>query len=215
VRESRQRTSTWAPDALQPGAQVDGREPSEAERDARLVAGVQAGDRAALAGLYDRHAPAMLGVALRILRDRGDAEDLVHDVFLEAWRKSASFSAQRGTVRAWLLVRVRSRAIDRLRSLEVSRRHARGGRQPGDGAAPAQPTEDPADGPDRRRARAALAALPDVQRSVLELAFFEGLSCSEIATRCNAPLGTVKSRLLAGVRELRRTLEVAEGPDGA
>lgn len=215
MRETRERRSAWAPSALQPGVQADPSHASEAELDAQLIAAIRAGERAGLASLYDRHAPAMLGLALRILRDRGDAEDLVHDVFLEAWRKSASFSGERGTVRAWLMVRVRSRAIDRLRSLEVARRHARSHAGAGQGPVAAPAAEDPADGPDRRRARAALAGLPDVQRAVLELAFFEGLSCSEIARRCEAPLGTVKSRLLAGMRELRRCFDAAEGPDGA
>jgi RNA polymerase sigma-70 factor (ECF subfamily) len=183
------------------------------EEDRRLIAAVQAGDRQALAGLYDLHAPAMLGLALRILRDRGDAEDLVHDVFIEAWHKATSFSRERGRVRTWLLVRVRSRAIDRLRSLDVARRHARAGDGATESAAPH--VESPADGPDQRRARAALAALPETQRTVLELAYFEGLSCSEIATRCDAPLGTVKSRLLAGMRGLRRQFDTAEVRDAA
>ena len=188
---------------------------AEEDQDQRLVARVCRGDRAALAALYDRHAAVMLGLALRILRDRGDAEDLVHDVFIEAWRKASSFSQQRGRVRSWLLLRTRSRAIDRLRSLEVARRHAQTqgpaevpGLQDGPGG-------DPSAAPDQRRARDALASLPDKQRSVVELAFFEGLSCSEIATRCDTPLGTVKSRLVAGMRELRRLFEAAESPDGA
>lgn len=171
---------------------------------------VESGDRLALADLYDRHAPAMLGVAARILRDRRDAEDLVHDVFVEAWRKAASFSAERGSVRTWLLVRTRSRAIDRLRNLEVARRHAKReeltASDGGSGGAP-----DPSASPDQQRARAALAGLPESQRVVLELAYFEGLTCSEIATRCSAPIGTVKSRLSAGIRELRRLFDAREG----
>ena len=167
---------------------------------------VESGDRYALADLYDRHAPAMLGVAARILRDRRDAEDLVHDVFVEAWRKAASFSAERGSVRTWLLVRTRSRAIDRLRNLEVAHRHARTERAVASDA-PQAAEQDPSMTPDQRRARVALAGLPDAQRQVLELAYFEGLSCSEIARRCGAPLGTVKSRLSAGMRELRRLFD--------
>jgi RNA polymerase sigma-70 factor (ECF subfamily) len=175
---------------------------------------MRAGDATGLAGLYDRHAPAMLGVALRILRDRGDAEDLVHDVFIEAWQKAASFSLERGGVRTWLLVRVRSRAIDRLRSLEVARRHAQRTGAPA-GAPPAAIAEDPAGSPDRLRARSALAALPEAQRVVIELAYYEGLSCSEIASRCDTPIGTVKSRLLAGMRELRRRFDAPEVRHGA
>jgi RNA polymerase sigma-70 factor (ECF subfamily) len=176
-------------------------------RDLELINAMEMGDRRAVGHLYDRHAPAMLGVASRILRDRRDAEDLVHDVFVEAWRKASSFSETRGSVRSWLLVRTRSRAIDRLRTLEVARRHARSEQaQAGDGAS-RSPADDPSATPDQRRARAALDALPPAQREVLELAYFEGLSCSEIASRCDAPLGTVKSRLAAGMRELRRLFD--------
>lgn len=215
MRESRSKTSARGSEGAPAGARADAGEHREAETDRRLLERIRAGERAALARLYDRHAPAMLGVALRILRDRGDAEDLVHDVFIEAWRKAAGFSRERGQVRTWLLVRVRSRAIDRLRSLDVARRHARREERAGAAGAPPAVVEDPADEPDRRRARAALAALPETQRRVIELSFFEGLSCSEIATRCDAPLGTVKSRLLAGMRELRRRFASAEAPDGA
>lgn len=212
MHESRQRTSVpgSSPPLPAPGAGVRG----ETDDDRGLIAEVQAGDREALGRLYDRHAPSMLGLALRLLRDRGDAEDLVHDVFIEAWKKSARFASERGSVRAWLLVRVRSRAIDRLRSLEVARRHARKERE-ADATSPAPASESPADGPDRRRARDALAALPDLQRTVLELAYFEGLSCAEIATRCDTPLGTVKSRMLAGMRSLRERFENGEVRDGA
>lgn len=178
-------------------------------QDLQLLAGVESGDRGALAALYDRHAPAMLGVAARILRDRRDAEDLVHDVFVEAWRKAATFSQDRGSVRSWLLVRTRSRAIDRLRNLEVARRHARSEQAIANESQIPASEPDPSATPDQRRARAALAGLPEAQREVLELAYFEGLSCAEIATRCGAPLGTVKSRLSAGMRELRRLFDAS------
>ena len=208
MHESRQ---TPPPGPSSPGGAADS---ADEEADPRLIAAVRGGDPEGLAGLYDRHAPAMLGVALRILRDRGDAEDLVHDVFIEAWHKAASFSSERGGVRTWLLVRVRSRGIDRLRSLEVARRHAQ--RAMPAPVAPSGPSaEDPAGGPDRQRARSALAALPEAQRVVLELAYYEGLTCSEIASRCDTPLGTVKSRLLAGMRELRRRFDAPEVRHGA
>jgi RNA polymerase sigma-70 factor (ECF subfamily) len=189
----------------------EGVESPGAERT--LIAAIRAGDTQALAKLYDLHAPAMLGLAHRVLRDRGDAEDLVHDVFLEAWKKVDAFAEERGRMRTWLLVRVRSRAIDRLRSLEVARRHVRR-EEPPPNSPPQRAAEDPAASPDRARARGALAALPDAQRLVLELAYFEGLTCSEIAARCDTPLGTVKSRLLAGMRELRRHFDASGIADG-
>ncbi len=173
--------------------------------DARRLARVAGGDEAALAALYDRHAGAMLRVADRILRNRQDAEDLVHDAFVEAWQKAGAYEARRGSVRSWLLVRVRSRGIDRLRALEAARRAAV--LPPG---AACERSEPGWDGPDRARARAALASLPEEQRRLVELGYFEGLTCAEMAARCGVPIGTVKSRLSAAVAKLRRSLAGAE-----
>ncbi len=179
--------------------QVEG---SEGSRDEGLIAAAAVGDEAALAGLYDRHAAAMLGVALRILKTRQDAEDLVHDVFVEAWQRAADFDAGRGSVRSWLLVRVRSRAVDRLRSLEAARRRGlmviaeHGGQEPA--------TAPVWDGLDRARAKRALDALPEPQRALVELAYFEGMTCSEMAAHCGIPIGTVKSRLAAAMGKLRQ-----------
>jgi RNA polymerase sigma-70 factor (ECF subfamily) len=136
---------------------------SEAEdaarrEDRRLVAAIARGDEGALAALYDRHAPAMLGVAIRVLRDRPDAEDLVHDVFVEAWQRSTSYDAARGSVRSWLLLRVRSRGIDRLRALDAARRHAMASaREPSTAGPSVAPVWE---APDRVRAKAALGSLP-------------------------------------------------------
>lgn len=199
------------PGARRAGTDGDRSGRLDSKSDLELMESVRRGDRTALAELYDRHAAAMLGLAYRILRNRSDAEDLVHDVFIEAWRKAASWSAERGGVRAWLLVRVRSRAIDRTRSLAVMRRHAEAQQAaPEPHAARASPA-DPSLSPDQTSARAALAALSAEQRAVLELAYFEGLSCAEIAARCGTPLGTVKSRLGAGLKLLRERFAVVEG----
>jgi RNA polymerase sigma-70 factor (ECF subfamily) len=181
----------------------------DAERgeDEALMQAVAAGDAQALAALYDRHAAVMLGVALRLLKSRQDAEDLVHDVFVQAWQRAADYDADRGSVRSWLLVRVRSRGIDRVRSLDAARRH---GLVPADAEAPPPPPEAsaaaPWDAPDRERARLALADLPEAQRRLIELAYFEGLTCSEMAARCEIPIGTVKSRVAAGLARLRQSL---------
>jgi RNA polymerase sigma-70 factor (ECF subfamily) len=180
--------------------------PSGDGSDAHLLVASARGDETALGRLYDRHAPAMLGVASRILRGRQDAEDLVHDVFVEAWQKAGDYDARRGSVRSWLLVRVRSRGIDRLRSLEAARRAAM--IPPG---AEEDRSEPRWDGPDRERARVALAALPDEERRLVELGYYEGLSCAEMAQRVGIPIGTVKSRLAAAVAKLRRSLAAAEG----
>lgn len=162
------------------------------------------GKQEGLAQLYDLYAPVMFRVAMRLLRNPRDAEDLLHDVFLEAWQKAGQYDAQRGSVRTWLLLRVRSRAIDRIRAATVARKYA--------------VTMTPAienllvidDGnvarTDGSTARRALAALSDKQRTVVELGYFQGLTCREIAEQCQIPIGTVKSRLAAGVAALRRQL---------
>lgn len=169
--------------------------------DVALVAALAGGDRGALAELYDRYAGALMGVALRRLGDRAEAEEVLHDVFVEAWRSAATYDPARGTVRAWLVTRMHSRALDRLRSPSLARRD-------GLDAAPEAraPDEDPAGELDRRRVSAALAALPPEQREVVELAYFAGLSSSEIAARTALPVGTVKSRTAAAFDKLRRAL---------
>lgn len=177
----------------------------DADGDAALVAAIAAGDRRALADLYDLYAGVLLALALRIVRDRREAEDLLHDVFLEVWRTAKDYDPTRGRVRTWLTIRMRSRALDQQKSARVSR-------NAGDDAVlerVADDTSDPAGSPDRARVRAALVALPLEQRQVLELAYFEGLSCTEIATRIEAPVGTVKSRVAAGLGKLRHTLGAA------
>jgi len=172
--------------------------PDDAD-DEVLVAAMAAGDRAALATLYERHGSRLLGLALRIVRERREAEDLLHDVFLEAWRTAKDFDPNRGRVRTWLAIRMRSRALDLQKSARVSR-------NTGDGGLEQQVDDTEAASPDHARVRGALAELGPDQRRVLELAYFEGLSCSEIAERIAIPIGTVKSRLAAGLDRLRTGL---------
>ncbi|PRQ01310.1 ECF RNA polymerase sigma factor SigK [Enhygromyxa salina] len=174
--------------------------------DHELLAEAASGGVDAYAALYDRYAPLMLGVARQMLRDPAAAEDLVHDVFIEAWRHADSYASQRGTVRTWLLVRLRSRAMDRLRAEQLRRRK----REPGMGMGQAQ-ADDPQRVPDQRLVIAALERLDPRQRESIELAYFEGLSAREIAERTHAPIGTVKSRIAAGLLHLRRMLGVAGG----
>ncbi|HEY2404781.1 MAG TPA: sigma-70 family RNA polymerase sigma factor [Polyangiaceae bacterium] len=164
------------------------------------------GDTAAIAALYDRHARQMLGLAERIAGGRPQAEDLVHDVFVEAWRCAADYDQTRGSVKAWLLLRTRSRAIDYRKSANVARTVV--------GADTLLATlADPVaevDVTDRSRLRARLAALSEEQREVLVLGYFEGLSSSEIAERIAVPIGTVKSRVAAALASLRRSLRECE-----
>lgn len=171
----------------------------DAELDAELVASVARGDRDALAALYDRHSGLLLGLAMRIVRDRREAEDLLHDVFLEAWRSAKDFDPKRGRVRTWLAIRMRSRALDLQKSARVSR-------NAGDAGLDLLVDDAQKASPDHARVRAALAELGPEQRRVLELAYFEGLSCTEIAARVSIPVGTVKSRIAAGLDRLRNGL---------
>ncbi len=135
------------------------------------------------------------------MRTRRDAEDLLHDVFLEVWQKAKDFDADRGTVRTWLLLRVRSRAIDRIRMLTTARNHAMIKSDP-------EPTGDePSQAAERNLTRQALTGLSEIQRTVVELSYFEGLSCREIAERCRIPVGTVKSRLAAALTKLRQEFQ--------
>jgi RNA polymerase sigma-70 factor (ECF subfamily) len=166
------------------------------QADAALVVAMASGDRQALAALYDRHSPVLLGLAMRIVRSRQEAEDLLHDVFLEAWRSAKDFDPKRGRVRTWLAIRMRSRALDLQKSARVSR-------NAGDGGLDLLVDDTTTASPDHARVRAALAELGPDQRRVVELAYFEGLSCTEIAARVEIPVGTVKSRLAAGLERLR------------
>lgn len=174
------------------------------DADRAAIEAIAQGDRSGLAHLYDRHAGVMLRVACRVLKRRRDAEDLLHDVFLEAWHKASSYDARRGSVRGWLLLRVRSRAIDRLRTLQVMRAHAHRAAAPDAGVAAAPDTAGTHY--DGELARTALGQLSGKQQRVVELGYFKGLTCREIAAECGIPLGTVKSRLSAGLSNLRRQL---------
>jgi RNA polymerase sigma-70 factor (ECF subfamily) len=176
------------------------------DTDGDLVRKVANGDRSALGRLYDRFAPTLLAVGLRIVGEPREAEDLVHDVFLEAWRAAGDYDAARGSVRAWLLMRMRSRALDRRKAPRTSRQVSL---EPE--ALPEAPStgEDPSLAPDRARVRQALSALPPEQRAVLELGYYEGLSSTEIAARVAVPVGTVKSRVAAGLAKLRAGLDIS------
>ncbi len=174
--------------------------------DAELIRAAAAGDRTSFGRIYDRYAGTLLAVALRIVRERREAEDVVHDVFLEAWRAAKDYDVQRGTLRTWLTMRARSRALDRRKSagfsrsepLDESRMTARAS------------SEDPSLSSDRQTVRRALAELPAEQRAALELGFFEGLSASEIAERIRVPIGTVKSRVAAALAKLRQHIGPVE-----
>jgi RNA polymerase sigma-70 factor (ECF subfamily) len=176
--------------------------------DVHLITAISGGDRAALGELYDRYAGLLLAVGLRVLARRREAEDVMHDVFLEVWKSAADYDSSRGSVRTWLLLRMRSRSIDRRRTPAFSRavpldetrvRAIESDRSAAGDAAPLG---------DRERVIGAVAALAAPQREVVELAYFEGLSCTDIATRIGVPVGTVKSRIRVALERLRGGLGV-------
>lgn len=176
--------------------------------DDALVERMSRGDRAALGLLYERHAARLRTVALFILRDAGDADDVLHDVFLEAWRRSADYSRERGTVSAWLGLRTRSRAIDRIRARKL--------RAESDGD-PVPPPSDPAADPlrtvDHARLHGLLVTMSAAEQEVLVLGYFEGLTSSEIGERVGVPVGTVKSRTRSALEKLRRAFQTqGSGP---
>ena len=161
-----------------------------------------AGDESALAALYDRWSPKVYGIALWILRDADEAEDVVDETFWQAWRSAAGFDARRAAVPAWLAMIARCRALDRLRR---RRRHE-------DLGAVAPPAESSGAGVEEaeraERVAAALQMLPPEQRRAIELAFFDGYSHAEIADRLTLPLGTVKTRIRLAMQKLREQLAV-------
>jgi RNA polymerase sigma-70 factor (ECF subfamily) len=175
------------------------------------MAGIAARDAAALEALYLRHASALFGLCLRILGDRGEAEEVLEDVFFELWERSDRFDPERSNPLAYLTMLTRSRAIDRLRRetrrisvLDVAKEPAESREHAADGETPLEAAQ----GGERRRLVAALLdALDGDERQVLELSFFAGLSHSEIAARLEQPVGTVKSRIRRALVRLRDGLE--------
>jgi len=163
-----------------------------------------AGDQDALATLNQRYGRALSAVAARILHDEADAEEVAADVLWQLWRAAARFDRGRGSVGAWIMMTVRSRAIDRLRARKA--REPRGNDSAGQISA-ADPSYEIHSADQRRKVEGALATLNDGERELLRLAYFSDLSQSEIAERTSIPLGTVKSRMRSGLIRLRDALQ--------
>ncbi|MDB4943434.1 MAG: polymerase sigma-70 factor [Labilithrix sp.] len=178
--------------------------------DGELLASIAGGDVGAVGVLYDRHASTLFPIALRILRDRSEAEDLVHDAFVAVNDRASQYTAERGSVIAWLVTLVRNLSIDRTRRRERRGALAREILPHEPPASTRDPEQLTSESSEREKIRRALAALPDAQRQTLEIAFFEGLSYPEIAAREGVPLGTIKSRAARALGALREAL-VKEG----
>lgn len=189
---------------------VRGSRAYRAQQDSHLVALVAEGDATALEALYDRYGEAAWSLALRILTDQSLAENVVREVFLSLWREARRFDPARGTVATYLLSTTHHRAVDVVRREENLRR--RHGPEEALALAPDQPSglEDEVEVAGRRgRIRAALAELPEPQREALMLAYVGGYTQREIASLVGVPLGTVKTRMAAGMRRLKDELREA------
>jgi RNA polymerase sigma-70 factor (ECF subfamily) len=178
---------------------VSGIQAPDHKGDAALIARMRAGDQSAMADLYDRYSGVVYGVALRVLANTSAAEDVVQEIFLQLWRNPQAFDAERGRLAPWLAVIARNRAIDHLRK---------------------RPVEDDIDelpistGVDLEsdsaqklaieKVRGVLEQLPPDQRKALEMAYFEGMTHTEIAGKTGEPLGTIKTRIRTGLLALRK-----------
>jgi RNA polymerase sigma-70 factor (ECF subfamily) len=184
---------------------------AERQQDRVLLARVASGDMAALRVLYEEHVGRAMAIAMRVLRNQPEAEDVVQEAFLEVWRRAEQFDDRRGGVAAWVVTIARSRAIDRLRSTGTTSRAV----EAASGALIPTPEVLPCEQVDRRRdelrVAAALDQLPAEQREAIALAYFEGLSQSEIAAKTGNPLGTVKMRVKLAMAKLAKLLSVEEG----
>ena len=192
----------------------DSRELNTRDQDwAALIRRVADGDQSALTTLYDATSRFVFGLILRVVGDRATAEEVLLDVYTQAWRQAASYDEQRGAPLAWLMTIARTRGIDRLRSGRYERHNKEPLESMGDvTATTSSPEEDSVIAERRGLVHSALDALSTEQREVIELAYYSGLSHSEIALRLGQPLGTVKTRTRLGMMKLREMLRpVLEG----
>lgn len=175
-----------------------------------FLPGVARGDRHSLEQLYDHYSPVLYGLPLRILRDPEDAQEVLQETFIQIWRRASMFDPSRGSEISWLVSIARSRAIDKLRSRNArDQRESEAGREISihdSSVHKVSAAEDLLRGERQQVVRAALRELPENQKVALELAYFEGLSQSEIALKLGEPLGTIKTRMQLGMKKLRERL---------
>jgi RNA polymerase sigma-70 factor (ECF subfamily) len=198
-------------DATPPAGGPAARDAEQPIDDRTALARMAGGDEHALGALYDRWQPIVYALAVRILGDRDDAEDVVEDTFWQLWRQAATYETSRGSVATWILTVARSRALDRRRSGQRRRTESLDARATPPLALVAdRKAADPSavtEAADTRKVVvAALADLPQEQREVVELAYFGGLSQTEIAKKTGEPLGTIKTRVRLAMQKLRAQL---------
>lgn len=185
------------------------------EKLTQLIAAIALGDEAALTALYDITRRQVYGLILRILKDAALAEEVTLDVYLQVWREAARYQAERGSPLAWLVTLARSRALDRRRAVKSKYEQAKDKWPNGEAikAIDCPPDEGAIDAERAHYVHAAIAQLTPEQRQAVALAYFEGLSHSEIAARLAIPLGTVKTRIRHGMLRLQEILAPDFGED--
>ncbi len=187
--------------------------PFDPSDELMLVERLRARDQGALDTLYERYSSVVHAVALRIIGQPADAEDVVVDSFWQVWQQAESYDASRGQLRTWIVTIARSRALDRLRVLRRSPLAAAEEVNVAGREVAAEDNPEQAAWMSQKSAivRAAMASLPQVQRQALELAYYLGLSQSEVAERLGEPLGTIKTRIRLGMTKLREQLQSLQG----
>ena len=190
------------------GSPQDSRELSTRDQNwAALIKRVADGDQSALTTLYDSTSRLVFGLILRVVTDRSSAEEVLLDVYTQVWRQASTYDTKRGAPLAWLMTIARTRGIDRLRSGKHEHQHKESLDAIGEvGATTASPETETVSAERRELVRSALEKLSAEQREVIELAYYSGLSHSEIALRLGQPLGTVKTRTRLGMMKLRDML---------
>lgn len=186
-----------------------GRHVAEAIQDTLLIERIRGGERAAFVAFYDRYSPLLLSVAARVLGERKEAEDVLQEVMLVIWNKSGDYNPQLGTLSSWAVAVTRNKALDRLRARTRRLRLIEDAATLAEdsGATSYPSANEILHGRERAELlRDAMQALPEEQRMAIELAFFRGLSQSDIAARLQQPLGTIKARIRRGMLRLREQL---------
>lgn len=180
----------------------------------QLIERIAAGDQSALAMLYDLTSSLVFGLSLRIISERSAAEEVFLDVYKQIWRQASLYNSERGAPMAWILTITRSRALDRIRAHKRDQKlKEQFTAEPQTESTKSNPEKDFAISERAEMVRQALGSLPAEQREAIELAYYSGLSHSEIATRLGQPLGTVKTRVRLGMIKLRELLSPAMGGD--
>lgn len=175
---------------------------AQIEEDGTLLAKICLQDKIALAQLYERYVDRMLGLACHILGNQDDAEEIIHDVFIEIWNKAKDYNEQKASVIGWMLLRVRSRCLDRIRKSQTMKKYLE--KQTTEVKIQSKSSLDAYT--DNKMIKKSLKVLSEKQRLIIDLNYFKGLSCAEISQSYGIPLGTVKTRLLSAMKKMQASL---------